>query len=196
MKQNSTQQVSHHPNTLSVNGSRAFAWYALAGVVLLIDQLTKWYFHTSFELYETVPIIEPVINWTLAYNYGAAFGFWQIKAVGEVVCGIGDGNEFVLADLFTQNTSQATVLNVGLALILGGAMGNLIDRVRLGKVVDFIHVHYADVWHYPIFNFADVGICVGVALVLIDMFLFERSGRVGLSHFLRRYCLSKHNFEQ
>ena len=53
------------------------------------------------------------------------------------------------------------------------AIGNLIDRVRIGKVIDFIHVHYADVWHYPIFNVADIAICVGVAIVVIDMLFLE-----------------------
>ena len=182
MQQDSTQQVSHHSNTLSVNGNRAFAWYALAGVVLLIDQLTKWYFHTNFELYETVPIIEPVLNWTLAYNYGAAFSFLADQSGWQkwFFAGLAMAMSLFLLIYLRKTPRKATVLNVGLALILGGAMGNLIDRVRLGKVVDFIHVHYADVWHYPIFNFADVGICVGVALVLIDMFLFEpkRSSRV------------------
>ena len=73
----------------------------------------------------------------------------------------------------TRAPRQAKLLNVGLALILGGAIGNLIDRVRIGKVIDFIHVHYADVWHYPIFNVADIAICVGVAIVVIDMLFLE-----------------------
>ena len=73
----------------------------------------------------------------------------------------------------TRAPRQAKLLNVGLALILGGAIGNLIDRVRIGKVIDFIHVHYADVWHYPIFNIADIAICIGVAIVVIDMLFFE-----------------------
>ena len=58
-------------------------------------------------------------------------------------------------------------------MVRGGAIGNLIDRVRLGKVVDFIHVHYADVWHYPIFNIADMAICIGVAIIVIDMLFLE-----------------------
>ncbi|MDO5769544.1 MAG: signal peptidase II, partial [Psychrobacter sp.] len=74
----------------------------------------------------------------------------------------------------------ARLLNTGLALILGGAVGNLVDRLLHGHVIDFIHVHYADAWHYPIFNVADMGICVGVALVVIDMLFLEgkRQGKV------------------
>lgn len=67
----------------------------------------------------------------------------------------------------------AYVLSLGLALVLGGAIGNVVDRVLHGHVIDFIHVHYADAWHYPIFNIADIGICVGMALVVIDMLFLE-----------------------
>lgn len=59
-------------------------------------------------------------------------------------------------------------------MVLGGAIGNVLDRVFFGYVIDFIHVHWYDVWHYPIFNIADIGICVGMALVVIDMLFFEK----------------------
>ena len=68
---------------------------------------------------------------------------------------------------------QAKLLALGLSLVLAGAVGNLIDRVRLGYVIDFLHVHYGDAWHFPIFNMADVAINIGVALILIDAFLLE-----------------------
>lgn len=69
---------------------------------------------------------------------------------------------------------KATLLSFGLALVLGGAVGNLIDRLLHGHVIDFIHVHYADVWHYPIFNIADIGISIGVVLIVIDMLFLEK----------------------
>ncbi|MFP3353596.1 signal peptidase II, partial [Pseudoalteromonas sp. SIMBA_153] len=69
---------------------------------------------------------------------------------------------------------KATLLSFGLALVLGGAVGNLIDRLLHGHVIDFIHVHYADVWHYPIFNIADIGISIGVLLIVIDMLFLEK----------------------
>ena len=68
---------------------------------------------------------------------------------------------------------QAKLLSTGLALVLGGAIGNLIDRLLHGHVIDFIHVHYADVWHYPIFNIADIAICIGVVFIVIDMLFLE-----------------------
>jgi signal peptidase II len=69
------------------------------------------------------------------------------------------------------------VLSAGLALIMAGALGNLMDRVSLGYVVDFLHVHYANVWNFPIFNLADVAINLGVVLVLIDSFFLEAKRR-------------------
>lgn len=68
----------------------------------------------------------------------------------------------------------ANILNLGLSLVLGGAIGNVIDRILHNHVVDFIHVHYADVWHYPIFNIADIGICVGMAMIIYDMLFLEK----------------------
>ena len=80
---------------------------------------------------------------------------------------------FIIGYLRQTTKNAATILSLGLALILGGAIGNVIDRFIHGYVIDFIHVHYADVWHYPVFNIADIGICVGTALVVIDMLFFE-----------------------
>ena len=62
-------------------------------------------------------------------------------------------------------------------MVLGGAIGNVIDRILHNHVVDFIHVHYADVWHYPIFNIADIGICVGMAMIIYDMLFLEKKRR-------------------
>ncbi|MDO4441546.1 MAG: signal peptidase II [Moraxella sp.] len=163
-------------NTPSNNGNKAMSYYLIALVILIIDQMTKFYFNTRFELYETVDVIPPVLNWTLAYNYGAAFSFladaggWQkyfFAILGLVVA------VFIIGYL-RQIPRTAKVLSLGLALVLGGAIGNVIDRFIHGYVIDFIHVHYADVWHYPIFNIADIGICVGMVLVVWDMLFLEK----------------------
>lgn len=158
------------------NGSRAFMWYLLSLVVIVIDQWTKWLAETNLTFLEPVPVIEPVLNWTLAYNYGAAFSFladaggwqkWFFSGLALVM------SLFLIAYLI-KAPRQAKLLSVGLALVLGGAIGNLIDRVRIGKVIDFIHVHYHDVWHYPIFNIADMAIMLGVAMIVIDMLFLEK----------------------
>ena len=157
------------------NGSRAFIWYLLALMVLILDQGTKWLAQTKLSFNDPVPVIEPFLNWTLAYNYGAAFSF--LADAGGWQKWFFSGLAFIMAIFLTvyliKAPRTAKLLSVGLALVLGGAIGNLIDRLRIGKVVDFIHVHYADVWNYPIFNIADIGVCVGVALIIIDMIFLE-----------------------
>ncbi|MGM8885480.1 signal peptidase II [Psychrobacter sp. 1U2] len=157
------------------NGSRAFLWYLLSIAIIVLDQWTKWLAETKLNFLEPIPVIEPFLNWTLAYNYGAAFSFladaggwqkWFFSGLALVIA------LFLLVYLI-RAPRNAKLLSLGLAMVLGGAIGNLIDRVRLGKVVDFIHVHYADVWHYPIFNIADIAICIGVAIIVIDMLFLE-----------------------
>ncbi len=157
------------------NGSRAFIWYLLSMVVVTIDQWTKWLAETKLSFHEPVTVIEPFLNWTLAYNYGAAFslladaGGWQ----KWFFSGLAFVMSVFLIIYLLKVPRQAKLLSMGLALVLGGAVGNLIDRLLNGKVTDFIHVHYADVWHYPIFNIADIGICIGIALIVIDMLFLE-----------------------
>ncbi|WP_367104646.1 signal peptidase II [uncultured Psychrobacter sp.] len=167
-------RLNKKPNMIA-NGKRAFVWYLLSLVVIIIDQWTKWLAETKLNFHEPIPVIEPFLNWTLAYNYGAAFSFladaggwqkWFFSVLALVMA-------LFLIGVLIKAPRQAKVLSVGLALVLGGAIGNLIDRLRIGKVVDFIHVHYADVWHYPIFNIADIAICIGVALIIIDMIFLE-----------------------
>ncbi len=169
-----TPSPSKRPK-LVPNHSQALVWYALALLVIGLDQWTKWLAESKLSFHEPIPVIEPFLNWTLAYNNGAAFSFladqggwqkWFFAALAALMA-------IFLIVYLSRAPRQARLLNVGLALILGGAIGNLIDRLRLGKVVDFIHVHYADVWHYPIFNIADMAICIGVAMVVIDMLFFE-----------------------
>jgi signal peptidase II len=165
------------------NGSRAFIWYLLALAVLIIDQWTKWLAETNLTFHEPVPVIEPFLNWTLAYNYGAAFSFladaggWQ----KWFFSGLALLMSLFLIGYLVKAPRKAKLLSIGLALVLGGALGNLIDRLLHGHVIDFIHVHYADVWHYPIFNVADMGICIGVVLIVIDMLFLEKKREVSRS---------------
>ncbi|WP_019520220.1 signal peptidase II [Faucicola boevrei] len=164
-----------NPPIAEPNGNKATLYYAIALVVLVIDQLTKEYFHKSYELYQSTPIIDGLFDFTLAFNHGAAFSFlanqggwqkWFFAVLGVAV------STFIVAYL-RKLPKNAKVLAFGLALVLGGAIGNVIDRMRFGYVVDFLHVHWHDIWHYPIFNVADIGVCMGVALILIDSFFLE-----------------------
>ena len=158
------------------NGSRAFIWYLLSLIIIIVDQWTKWLAQTKLAFHEPIPVIEPFLNWTLAYNYGAAFSFLADQSGWQkwFFSGLALVMSLFLIGYLVKAPRQAKLLSVGLAMVLGGAIGNLIDRLMLGKVVDFIHVHYADVWHYPIFNIADIAISIGVAMIVIDMLFFEK----------------------
>ena len=165
------------------NGRLALTWYLLSLVVIILDQWTKWLAETNLTFLEPVPVIEPFLNWTLAYNYGAAFSFladaggWQ----KWFFAGLALLMSLFLIGYLAKAPRQAKLLSLGLALVLGGAVGNLIDRLLHGHVIDFIHVHYADVWHYPIFNIADIGICIGVAMIVIDMLFLEKKREMSRS---------------
>ena len=162
------------------NGRLALNWYLLSLVVIILDQWKKWLAETNLTFLEPVPVIEPFLNWTLAYNYGAAFSFladaggWQ----KWFFSGLALLMSLFLIGYLAKAPRQAKLLSLGLALVLGGAVGNLIDRLLHGHVIDFIHVHYADVWHYPIFNIADIGISIGVLLIVIDMLFLEKKREV------------------
>ena len=145
-------------------------YFVIALVVVLLDQLTKLWVLNSFETFEIVTVL-PVFNLTLVFNEGAAFSFladaggWQryifvsISAVMSIV--------FVV--WLSRVKSHERWLATGLAFLLGGAVGNLIDRVWLGKVIDFLQWHWHDAY-FPAFNLADAAITLGVILLLIDSF--------------------------
>lgn len=169
----SNQTLENTP--LTPNGNKAVLWYGLAVLAIILDQVTKLYFENNFQLYQSVPVIEPFFNFTLAHNHGAAFSFladkdgWQKWFFSGLALAVSLGIMVYLRKI----PKVATVLSAGLALVMSGALGNLIDRLRLGYVIDFFHVHNADVWHFPIFNVADIAINIGVALILIDSFFLE-----------------------
>lgn len=132
-------------------------WAAV--LVIFIDQLTKYYVATHFELGESVPVIENVFHWTYILNPGAAFGMlegsrWLFVLIG--LCVIGGIWYFRKAI-----HNEGLMTELGAALFAGGAVGNLIDRTLHGVVVDFFDFR---IW--PIFNVADIAICVGVGMIL------------------------------
>ena len=133
---------------------------------------------SALTLYQRVPVL-PFVDFVRLHNTGAAFSFlagasgWQNWLFTGVAVVVSAG---VLWWLMRLPARAKNVLALGLALLLGGAIGNLIDRVIYGYVVDFILVHYRD-WSYPAFNVADSAITCGVALVLFDGLILERRGR-------------------
>ncbi|MFO7859405.1 MAG: signal peptidase II [Ectothiorhodospiraceae bacterium] len=155
------------------------AWGVIAAVTLVLDQLSKWAAQAWLTYHEPVALL-PVFNLTLSYNTGAAFSFlgsaggWQ----RWLFTGFALAVSVVLVVWLRRIAATERWQIVGLALILGGAVGNAIDRLAYGHVVDFIHVHWGD-WHYPIFNIADSAITVGVVLVLVHAFFLEGRPRPG-----------------
>ena len=149
-------------------------WLSISIVVILLDQVTKYFANTGLVYAEAVPVI-PSFNLTLLYNRGAAFSFlsdaggWQRWFFVAVSLG---ASVFLIAWLRKLN-SQQWLLGAALALVLGGAVGNLIDRLWLGYVIDFIQLYYRS-FYWPAFNVADSAISVGAVLLIWDA-LFARS---------------------
>ena len=148
---------------------RYFAWLSVALLVVLADQVTKWAIIEWVPLYGKVPI-NSFINLTHQQNTGAAFSFlagaggwqrWFFVVLGTLV------SILIVTWLWRIRKQGPLVLMAGLSLVLGGAIGNLLDRARLGYVTDFFQVWFGD-WAFPSFNVADAGITVGAALLIID----------------------------
>ena len=161
------------PNT----GYGRLAWLWLSLLVLVVDQATKYYFEHRLELYEQIVIIPDYFSWMLAYNTGAAFSFladssgWQrwLFALIAIVVSV------VLVVWLKRLGRDDTWLAIALALILGGALGNLYDRVAIGHVIDFIFVHWKE-HGFPAFNIADSAITVGAIMLALDMFKSKKTG--------------------
>lgn len=155
------------------------AWLWLSLLVLVVDQATKLYFNNALTMYQQIVVIPDYFSWTLAYNTGAAFSFladaagwqrWFFAAIAIVV-------SVVLVIWLKRLKRHETLLAVALAMVLGGALGNLYDRVVLGHVVDFILVHWQSRWFFPAFNLADTFITIGAILLALDMFKSDKSAK-------------------
>jgi signal peptidase II len=149
-------------------------WLGLALLVLILDQASKHVIEALFQFGEQRAVIAGYFNLTLAYNPGAAFSFladaggWQRYFFTALALGVSAFIVFLL-----KKHHAETRYALALALILGGALGNAIDRMLLGHVIDFIQIHYQQRWYYPAFNIADSAICVGAVLMVIDSFRRE-----------------------
>lgn len=148
-------------------------YFGIAIVAIVLDQLTKWMASTSLNMHEQNPVM-PFFNLTLMHNYGAAFSFlsnaggwqrWFFTIIAVVI-------SIVLIVWITRLKPTERWLGVSLGLVLGGAIGNLIDRVAYGYVIDFIQWYY-DRFYWPAFNIADAAISVGAVMLLISSFFAE-----------------------
>jgi signal peptidase II len=151
----------------------------IAGAIVALDQATKALVRSRFELHESIEIIPGFFNLTRVHNYGAAFGLMNAAdfPFKTVVLSIVAAVALLALTVYASTLPGEQVLaRVGLALIVGGAGGNLIDRLSAGFVVDFVDVYWRD-WHFWAFNVADAAITVGVAFMILDL-LDVRTRRV------------------
>ena len=159
------------------NRGRAAVWLLLSALIVLADQLSKSYITSHYGEFEFTTVL-PILDITRMHNVGAAFSFlatasgWQrwLFITLAVIVSIG-----IVVWLYRMPRSQG-LLACGLALVLGGAIGNVIDRIRLGAVVDFIHFHW-DRAYFPAFNIADSAITVGAACLILDALLEPKRAR-------------------
>jgi signal peptidase II len=164
--------------TPTENRGRATVWLLLSAFIVLADQLTKSYITQHYGEFEFTTVL-PILDITRMHNVGAAFSFlasasgWQRWLFIALAVGV---SLAIMAWLWRMPRSEHHLLAAGLALVLGGAIGNVIDRIRLGHVVDFIHFHW-DRAYFPAFNVADSAITVGAACLLLDALLEPKRSR-------------------
>jgi signal peptidase II len=148
----------------------------VAGIVVLLDQITKVWVDRTIRVYDSQTIIPGILDLHYIRNSGAAFGILSGSQAGfripffilVSVVAIG-----IILFLFYKLEDSEVMMPVALSLVLGGAIGNLVDRIRLGEVIDFILLHYKT-FRWPAFNVADIAITVGVFLLVLRIFFFER----------------------
>ena len=146
-------------------------WLSISVFVVVLDQITKQFAENSLQLYERMSVM-PFFNLTLAYNEGAAFSFlsdaggwqrWFFLALTAVI-------STVL--FFWLKKSESKIESLAISLVLGGAIGNFIDRLLFGHVIDFLDVYYKT-HHWPAFNVADIAISGGVMLLIVSTFMHQ-----------------------
>ncbi len=149
-------------------------WLWISGFIILLDQITKWVADRWLELHVQVPVM-PSFNFTLVYNTGAAFSFlsgaggwqrWFFSLLASVIC-------IVLVVWLKRLHAHEKWMAIGLSLVLGGALGNLIDRLYYGYVIDFIQWYYKG-FYWPTFNIADSAITVGATILVVNNVFFQK----------------------
>ena len=162
------------PTSTMIKRTGSLSWLWLTAVVIALDLGTKYIADTTLNYGDPHSIL-PVLDMTLLYNTGAAFSFlaqaagWQRWLFVLIAIAVS-----IMLTVWLKRTDKAQWwLGMGLALILGGAIGNLYDRIVQGYVVDFISVHY-NAYYFPAFNLADTAITIGAALLIIDMIFLEK----------------------
>ena len=171
---------------VAIKRTHPAAWLWLSLVVIVLDQATKFLVTRFLALYERVEVL-PVLDFTLLHNTGAAFSMlagasgWQRWFFIGLACVV----SVVLVVWIWRTPRGEKLLPLALSLILGGAIGNVIDRIWHGYVVDFIHAHWGEAY-FPAFNIADSAITIGAALLILDAFREKGTGDGGQGTVERR----------
>lgn len=151
-------------------------WLGLAGLVIVLDQLTKFWVVSALRLGQSIELT-PFLNLVFVYNPGAAFSFlsdaggWQRWFFVVLALAVSGWLTFLM-----RRHADERLLPLAAALVMGGALGNVIDRIRFGAVVDFVDLHAAG-WHWPAFNVADSAISAGVALLIGQQLFCTSKGK-------------------
>lgn len=158
--------------SLSLRGDRSLIYYLIAFAVILLDQFTKWLVVQHMEIGESIPLIENLLYLTSHRNAGAAFGILQgqmwLFFIATIIV-------IVVITYYLQKYAKGQPwFGISLGLVLGGAIGNFIDRLLFGEVVDFINV-YIFTYNFPIFNVADSSLVVGVIMLMIHVIREEKT---------------------
>ncbi|QGZ39298.1 signal peptidase II [Pseudoduganella flava] len=161
--------MAKNKKTFSTSSSGSLTpWLGIAAVIILLDQLTKITISKLFTYGEEL-YVTSFFNLVLAHNRGAAFSFLQNESGWQryFFTAIGIGAALYIVYLLKKHAGQR-MFCWALALILGGAVGNVIDRLIHGHVIDFLDFHWRSLGHFPAFNVADTAICIGAALFILD----------------------------
>ncbi|MFT5879352.1 MAG: signal peptidase II [Moritella sp.] len=163
--------------TAVIKNRTGLSWLWLAVIVFVIDLGSKLIVVSNFQLGESINLL-PVFSFTYARNYGAAFsmladaGGWQRWFFGVIAVTVSG----LLIHWLRKQPATQYWSNVAYALILGGALGNLYDRIMHGYVIDFLHVYWNDS-HFPIFNLADTWICIGAAMLVLEAIMESKNNK-------------------
>ncbi len=166
------------PVCINIESGRISVLYILrlliiSSLIILLDQATKFLVMARMSVGQSIPLLDGFLNLTFVMNRGAAFGFLSSASESFRVpffLGISVVAILVVLYFYFKEARESVLLQIGLALVLGGAVGNLIDRIRFHEVVDFIDVYYKRL-HWPAFNIADSAITIGVSVLVLDMIL-------------------------
>lgn len=157
-----------------VGSSSSLHWLWISLVVIVLDQLSKWWILENLRLYEVI-VVNQWLNITHRVNTGAAFSMLA-DMPPEFFIGLGVVVSFGMAIWIWRYAADQRLVAAAFSLVIGGAIGNIVDRGRLGHVVDFIDFHIGS-WHYAAFNVADIAITCGAAIMVLDIFLDFRRQR-------------------